>query len=191
MTRTPASATEKILHWSVATAVLLMVATGGVMYIPSLSEMVGQRLWVRTVHIASAVAFVFMLLLIPALRWPEIRRLERDLSFWDRGDWDWFSRPWDVFVSTYQPADVARRRFNGGQKLLAALVAISLALLLVTGVPMYWWWWFSSALVSRARDFHVIAAFGLAALLAGHIYLALFSPYGLLQSSIERPRVRR
>ncbi|OLC67742.1 MAG: hypothetical protein AUJ02_12145 [Chloroflexi bacterium 13_1_40CM_3_65_12] len=170
---------------------LLMVATGGVMYIPSLSEMVGQRFWVRTVHIASAVAFVFVLLLIPALRWPEIRRLELDLSFWDRADWDWFRRPWDVFISTYQPADVPRRRFNGGQKLLAALVAISLALLVLTGVPMYWWSWFSSALVSRARDFHVLAAFGLAALLAGHIYLALLSPYGLLQGRIARERINR
>ena len=186
MTRTPASGAEKILHWSVACAVLLMAATGGVMYIPSLSEIVGQRFWVRTIHVASAVAFGLVLLLIPAFRWPEIRRLERDLSFWDRVDWDWFRRPWDVFVSRYQPADSAHRRFNGGQKLLAALLGISLALLLLTGAAMYWWWWFSGELVTRARDLHVLAALGLVALLVGHIYLALFSPYGLMQSWLGR-----
>lgn len=190
MTRTPASATEKFLHWSVASAVL-MAATGGVMYIPSLSEIVGQRFWVRTIHVASAVAFALVLLLIPVFRWPEIHRLERDLSFWDRVDWDWFRRPWDVFVSKYQPAGSPHRRFNGGQKLLAALVGTSLALLLLTGAAMYWWWWFSGELVARARDLHVLAALGLVALLAGHIYLALLSPYGLLQSRIERNRVRR
>ena len=191
MTRTPASGTEKLLHWSVASAVLLLVATGGVMYVPSLSEMAGQRFWVRTIHLVSAAALVFALLMIPAFRWTEIRRLERDLSFWNRVDWNWFRRPWDVFASIYQPADAPRRRFNGGQKLLAALVGISLALLLLTGAPMYWWWWFSGELVARARDLHVLAALGLVALLAGHIYLALFSPYGLLQSRIDRQRVRR
>lgn len=191
MTRMPASAPEKALHWSVATAVLLMVATGGVMYVPWLSQIVGQRFWVRTIHLVAAVAFVIVLLLIPALRWSEIRRLERELSLWDRFDWEWFRRPWDLFISRYQPAASMHGRFNGGQKLLAALVSTSLALGLLTGVPMYWWWWFSGELVARARDLHVLAALGLAALLAGHIYLALFSPYGLLQSRFEHQQIRQ
>jgi len=181
MTRTPASATEKVLHWSVAAAVLVMAATGTVMYVPSLSQAVGERFWVRAAHLAAALIFVLVLLLVPALRWTEIRRLERGLSFWEVADWDWFRRPWGVFASRYQPAAAPAGRFNGGQKLLATLAGAVLALLLLTGVPMYWWGWFSGHLVARARDLHVLAALGLAALLLGHVYLALFSPYGLLQ----------
>jgi hypothetical protein len=55
---------------------------------------------------------------------------------------------------------------------------------------MYWWWWFGGWLVARARDLHVLAAFGLAALLAGHIYLGLFSPYGLLKALTKPGQIR-
>jgi thiosulfate reductase cytochrome b subunit len=107
-----ASATEKVLHWSVAAAVMLMIATGGIMYVPSLSQLVGQRFWVRTLHLIAALAFVVVVALIPALRWTEIRLLEREVSLWDRIDWDWFRRPWDVLVSSYRPVAVPPRRFN-------------------------------------------------------------------------------
>jgi len=186
MTRTPASATEKVVHWSVAAAVLVMAATGTVMYVPMLSQAVGERFWVRAAHLAAALVFVLVLLLVPALRWTEIRRLERGLSVWEVADWDWFRRPWGVFASSFQHAAAPPGRFNGGQKLLATLAATVLVLLLVTGVPMYWWGWFSGQLVARARDLHVLAAFGLVALLLGHVYLALFSPYGLLQRRSDR-----
>ncbi len=53
----PASATEKVLHWSVATTVLLMAATGTVMYVPWLSQLIGQRFWVRTLHLVAALGF--------------------------------------------------------------------------------------------------------------------------------------
>jgi cytochrome b subunit of formate dehydrogenase len=68
------------------------------------------------------------------------------------------------------------RRFNGGQRLFAALALAALLALLLTGVPMYWWGRFSAEVVGRARDVHVLAAFGLAALVAGHVYLAALAP---------------
>jgi formate dehydrogenase subunit gamma len=187
MTRMPASATDKTLHWLVATAVLVLLATGAVMYVPWLSQLVGQRFWVRTTHMGGALMLVGVLLVVPVLRWNDLRRLERELSFWDRVDWEWFRRPWDVFLSNYREAGSPVRRFNGGQKLLAALVGIALAILLLTGVPMYWWWGFGGELVQRARDLHVLASFGLTALVAGHLYLAAFGPSGLL----DRPQTTR
>ena len=186
MTRTLASATEKLLHWAVAVTVFVMLATGLVMYVPALSEAIGQRFWIRTTHMVGALAFVLVLVVIPVLRWPEIRRLERDLALWERADWDWFRRPWDVFLSEYRYMTLRTGRFNGGQKLLAALTAVALAVLLLTGIPMYWWGIFSAQLVVRSRELHLLAAFGLAALIAGHLYLALFSPYGLWQARAGR-----
>jgi formate dehydrogenase subunit gamma len=182
MTRMRASATEKTLHWSVATAVLTLIATGTVMYVPWLSQVLGQRFLIRTAHLGAAVLLIAAMLVIPALRWKDVLRLERELSFWDSVDWDWFRRPWDVFRSVYKPASSARRRFNAGKKLLAVMVGVALALLLVSGAPMYSWWWFGGEVVQRARDLHVLASFALAALIAGHIYLAAFGPYGLLKS---------
>jgi len=181
MTQTRASATEKALHWSVAASVLVLLATGTVMYVPWLSQAVGERFWVRTSHMVAAVMLAVAVVVIPALRWSEVRRLERELSLWDEVDWGWFRRPWDVFLSTYSERASDPRRFNGGQKLLAALVAIGLAILAVSGVPMYAWWWFGGELVQRARDLHVLASFAVTALIAGHIYLAAFGPSGLLE----------
>jgi len=188
MTPMRASATEKTLHWSVASAVLVLMATGIVMYVPWLSQVVGQRFWVRTSHVIAALLLVAILLVIPALRWSDARRLERELSFWDRFDWDWFRRPWDVFLSVYEREEPSstRGRFNAGQKLLAALVAVALAVLLASGVPMYWWGWFGGELVQRARDLHVLASLALTALIAGHIYLAAFGPSGLLDRRSEQ-----
>jgi cytochrome b subunit of formate dehydrogenase len=181
MTRMRASATERTLHWSVASAVLTLIATGTVMYVPWLSQILGQRFWIRTTHLGAAVWLIAAMLVIPALRWKDVLRLERKLSVWDQVDMDWFRRPWDVFRSVYEPGISASRRFNAGKKLLAVMVGVALALLLVSGVPMYSWWWFSGELVQRARDLHVLVSFGLTALIAGHIYLAAFGPSGLLK----------
>jgi formate dehydrogenase subunit gamma len=176
MTPTRASATEKTLHWSVAATVLVLLFTGVVMYVPWLSQVAGQRFWVRTSHLVAAVLLVVAAVAISVLRWGDVRQVERELSFWERADWEWFRRPFDVFLSTFSEARPNPRRFNAGQKLLAALVAIGLAILTITGAPMYAWWWFDNELVQRARDLHVLATFALAALIAGHVYLAAFGP---------------
>ncbi len=180
MPPTPASATEKTLHWVVSAAVLALVGTGAVMYVPALSQAVGQRFWVRALHLAAAAATALAPGLIAALRRPDVRSLERQLSFWGRADGEWFTRPWSVFKN--QDSGMVREggRFNGGQKLFAALVTGGLASLLLTGIPMYWWDRFNEELVARARDLHVVLALALLALLSGHAYLGLLSPYGLL-----------
>ena len=59
-----------------AAAVLFLLASGTVMYVPGLSELVGQRFWVRTSHLAAAILLVAMVLMIPALRWGEVTGLE-------------------------------------------------------------------------------------------------------------------
>jgi len=184
-TRTPASAAEAGLHWVLAAAVGVLLATGTVMYVPALSELVQNRFWVRALHLAAALALALAPLVFAAARPGRMRALERELTLWHPADMSWFARP---FAALSLPlAGSARERvpdplrFNGGQKLFAALAAVGLAVLLLTGVPMYWWAWFSAQLVARARDLHVVAAFALTALLLGHVYLALLSPVGLLQ----------
>jgi formate dehydrogenase subunit gamma len=185
MPPTPASAAEKTLHWLVAAAVTGLVATGAVMYVPALSQAVGQRFWVRAGHLAAAGAVALMPGVIAAVRWPEVRELERSLSLWEPVDVAWFTQPWRVFGSRGVVEVGEGGRFNGGQKLFAALITSALVILLVTGVPMYWWDRFSAELVARARELHVVLALALVALLAGHVYLGLLSPYGLLERRLR------
>jgi formate dehydrogenase subunit gamma len=179
MPPTPASATEKTLHWVVAAVVLALVVTGAIMYVPALSQVLGQRFWVRSVHLGAAAATALAPGVIAALRWPDVRSVERELSFWGRADIEWFTRPWNVFRGGDTATAGKRGRFNGGQKLFAALIVGALSALLLTGIPMYWWDHFNEELVARARDLHVVLALALGALLAGHVYLGLLSPYGI------------
>ena len=188
MTPTPASATEKVLHWTIAGAVLLMLGTGVLMYVPALSVGVGERFWVRSLHLAGAVIMLAGLVVAPAARWRELRDLERQLSGWTAADWTWFRRPWDVFTGEAPALFAVEGRFNAGQKLFAALIATLLVALLGTGVPMFWWGWFSAELVARARDLHLLTAFAATVLIAGHIYLGLLSPYGLLAAPRKETR---
>lgn len=156
------------------------------MYVPALSQFVGQRFWVRSVHLGAAAATALAPALIAALHWSEVSSVERKLSFWRTQDVEWFTRPWEVFRSREVAAERGQgqeqepARFNPGQKLFAVLAAVALTALLLTGVPMYWWDRFSAELVARARDLHVVLAMALVALLAGHVYLGLLSPYGAL-----------
>ena len=160
----------------------MLVFTGAVMYVPALSQLVGQRFWVRSLHLGAAAAIALAPALMAALRWPEVNTVERQLSFWRRQDVEWFTRPWNVFRSREGSVEQGQQpaRFNPGQKLFALLAAAALTALLLTGVPMYWWDRFSGELVARARDLHVVLAMALVALLAGHVYLGLLSPYGVL-----------
>lgn len=178
MTPTRGSGTEQLLHWLVAVAVLSMAGTGVVMYVPDLSEAVGQRFWVRMLHLLMAVGLLVALLIFAVARRFDAGRLERQLAIWSERDVRWF-------LSGQRGAD---ERFNPGQKLFASLIATALAVLFLTGVPMYWWGWFNGALVARGRDLHVLAAAGLIVLLGGHMYLGLLSPYGLLEDWARQRR---
>jgi formate dehydrogenase subunit gamma len=161
----------------VAASVLVLGLSGAVLYVPALSEAAGQRFWVRTAHLVAAIALALAPALAAALRWPEVRAVERQLSRWDEADAAWFTRPWRVLAGG-DPAVPPAGRFNAGQKLFAALAATALAALLVTGVPMWWWAWFGAALVARAHDLHVLTALALAPLIAGHVYLAVTGAQG-------------
>lgn len=178
-----------------AGAVLVLVLSGAVLYVPALSQAVGQRFWVRSTHLAAAGALALAPAAIVLVRWPEVRALERQLSIWGAADRDWFLRPWRVLAGR-EVGPLPSGRFNAGQKLFAALMAVALAALLLTGVPMSWWSRFDVAVVARSRDLHVAAAYALVALLAGHVYLGLLSPYGLrldarLRAAVRAARRRR
>ncbi|HZU18322.1 MAG TPA: cytochrome b/b6 domain-containing protein, partial [Candidatus Dormibacteraeota bacterium] len=154
----------------------VMLATGLVMYVPALGQAIGLRFWVRSAHLAAAAGLLLALVVAVGARREELCALERELSHWQDRDLEWFRRPWSLLRGAPLPPPGPAGRFNGGQKLFALLAALALAVLLLTGIPMYWWSWFGARLVSRGRDLHLIAAFALTALLAGHVYLGLLGP---------------
>ena len=51
------AAVERTLHWLLAVTFLLMMVSGLVLYLPSLSELAADRVFWKTIHLSSAVVF--------------------------------------------------------------------------------------------------------------------------------------
>jgi formate dehydrogenase subunit gamma len=149
-----------------ASGFLAMLATGLVLYLPALSELVARRNLVKNVHLFSALAWAIAIVLVVALGdrrrlaadWREIEAIDADDRRFLRG------------------RRAPQGRFNGGQK-LNALVTAAFALLF--GLSGFFLW-----LGERDHRFlfdgtgtvHEILTLLSVGLLVGHLYLAVIHP---------------
>ncbi|MFL5963967.1 MAG: cytochrome b/b6 domain-containing protein [Gaiellaceae bacterium] len=158
--------TERAAHWVHAVAFFALLGTGLVLYLPSLSQLVGRRPLVKDAHVYTAVAWVAALLLVVVFG--DRRRLRqtlRELETFDTDDVLWLQR-----------YPTPQGRFNAGQKVNAALTAAFAVLFAVSGSLL----WlgerdhrFQFASTILLHDW--LTLFSLL-LLVGHLYLALIYP---------------
>ena len=158
--------TERLLHWTHAAGFLVMLGTGLILYLPSLSVWVSRRNLVKNVHIWAAVGWAVAIVLIVLLgnrrallaSWREAETLDRDDRRWLRG------------------RRTPQGRFNAGQK-LNIVVTVAFALLFALSGFFLW-------LGERDHTFlfdgtgtvHDLLTFASVALLVGHLYLAVIHP---------------
>ena len=158
--------TERLLHWVHATGFLAMLATGLILYLPALSELVARRNLVKNVHIFTAIGWAVAVTLVVALGdrarladdWREVEAIDADDRRWLAG----------------RPA--RQGRFNAGQKLNVILTAALAVVFVVSGFFLW--------LGERDHRFlfygkgmvHDVAMYVSVALLTGHLYLALVHP---------------
>jgi formate dehydrogenase subunit gamma len=160
------SRTERAVHWVHASAFLVLLGSGLVLYLPSLATAVGRRPLVKDVHLLTALAWALALLLVFLVGDRRgLRATARELDVFDADDRRWLrGRP------------APQGRFNAGQKLNAALTAAFALLLAVSGVLLWLGerdtrFRFDSTIV-----LHDVVAYLSVALLAGHLYLAVIHP---------------
>jgi formate dehydrogenase subunit gamma len=161
------SRTERTLHWANAAFFLLLLATGLILYLPSLAIAVGRRPLVQSIHFWSGIAWVSVLVGIVLLGDRRgILRTAREIDRFDRDDLRW--------LTGRKPAP--QGRFNAGQKLNTALTAAFTVLFLVTGLLL----WFGERDTQLRFASTVILHDGLMyvslGLLIGHLYLAVIHP---------------
>jgi len=161
------SRTERTLHWANAVFFFFLLATGLVLYLPSLSIAVGRRPLVQSVHFWSGVAWIGVLAVI-VLGGDRrgVVRTARELDGFDRDDLRW--------LTGRKPAP--QGRFNAGQKINTALTAAFMVLFLVSGLLL----WFGERDTNLRFASTVVLHDGLMyvslALLVGHLYLAVIHP---------------
>ena len=158
--------TERLLHWTHASAFLLLLATGLALYLPDLAELVGRRPLLKAVHLWTAVAWVVAVVLVLALGdrrrlaadWRELERIDADDRRWLRG----------------RPAPPGR--FNAGQKLNALLTVAFALLFAVSGLFIWLGERDHRFLLEGAGPVHVVLTWLSVVLLVGHLYLAVIHP---------------
>jgi formate dehydrogenase subunit gamma len=161
------SKTERTLHWANAVFFFFLLATGLILYLPSLSIAVGRRMLVQDVHFWSGIAWVSVLVAIVVLGDRKgIVETAREVDRFDRDDLRW--------LAGKKPAP--QGRLNAGQKVNAALTAAFTLLFLGSGLLLWFGerdtsWRFASTVVLHDGLMYVSLA-----LLLGHLYLAVINP---------------
>ena len=159
------SPAERVLHWVNALGFFFLLATGLILYLPSLSTLVSRRQTIQALHFWAGIGWLGALAAVLLLGWRRMLATARELEQFDRDDLRWL-----------RGRGAPQGRFNAGQKINAALTAAFTVLFAVSGVLL----WvgerdtrfrFASTVILHDGVMYVALA-----LLVGHLYLALIHP---------------
>ena len=173
---------ERWLHWANASLVLILIATGSIMYVDVLASIFGRRTLVEAIHLWAGLALPLPFLAVLAGRWGRgFRRDARRLGRVVPGEWRWFRQQ-------HRKAGTVRlAKFNPGQKANATLVAASLPIMLATGALMKWHDPFQDAWRTGATFVHDLGYVALTLLVIGHIRQARRDPESMAAMRRGRP----
>jgi formate dehydrogenase subunit gamma len=154
----------RVLHWVNATLFLILLFTAAALYVGPVSELVGRRELVKTIHVYTGLCLPIPLL-IAAFGSAVFRAEAGRLNRWTAEDWKWLRRKKSV------PG-----KYNAGQKLNAAFVAGAIPVMLATGSIMKWFSPFPLSWRTGSTFVHDVIAIVLFFVIVGHIAKALMEP---------------
>jgi formate dehydrogenase subunit gamma len=160
------SPTERTVHWVHATAFFLLLGTGLVLYLPSLSESVGRRPLLKDLHVYTALAWALLLALTFLFGDRRgLRATAHELNLFDEDDRLWLRRH-----------ERPQGRFNAGQKLNFALTASFSVLFAASGLLLWYGERDNRFRFASTIFLHDGLMYVSLVLLVGHLYLALIYP---------------
>ena len=159
------SRVERLLHWVNALGFFALLATGLILYLPSLSMLVARRQLIQSLHFWLGVGWLAALAAVVVVGGRRLLATARELEAFDRDDLRWL-----------RGRKAPQGRFNAGQKVNAALTAAFTVLFGISGLLL----WFGERDTRFRFASTVVLHDGLMyvslVLLAGHLYLALIHP---------------
>jgi formate dehydrogenase subunit gamma len=183
------SRAQRLVHHATGWLMLLCVATAACLYLPQLSELVGHRYLIITVHEWSGILLPvpFLLGLTSSTFRRDLRRLNRFADY----DWMWLRA---VCKRQTSPRSRPAGKFNAGQKLYAGWIAGAIPVMLFTGLLM----WFTGLLPAVPRTsvgfVHQWLALTIGLVVAGHMRMAYKDPEarrGMRTGSVDVAWARR
>jgi len=164
---------QRTAHWANALLFGILMVTALPLYFPSLSDVVGRRALVVTIHVWSGVVLPIPLVISLLGPWgAQMRRDIRRINVWTRDEVTWLRQ---LGRNAPQVVD----KFNPGQKLNAIFVGGSILVMLATGFILKWFRFFPVGWRTGATFVHDVLAFAIFAVVIGHILFALTHPESL------------
>ena len=183
---------ERSLHWLLAGTFFAMLATGLILYLPSLAQVAADRQMWKSIHLGAAIAFWGGTLLLLLSAPGELQRTARELDTFDEDDRRWLR--WAVRRSEAEPP---QGRFNAGQKLNTAIIAGLMVVFTISGTLMYLQETDAGFRGTSAILVHDVAMYVAVPIVLGHLYLALVNPStrhslrGMALGTVRRDWARR
>jgi formate dehydrogenase subunit gamma len=159
------SRVERLLHWVNAVGFFFLLATGLILYLPSLSTLVSRRQLMQSLHFWVGVGWVAALVAVAVLGGRRVLRTARELETFDSDDLRWL-----------RGGKAPQGRFNAGQKINAALTAAFTVLFLLSGLLLWFGERDTRVRFASTVILHDGLMFASLALLVGHLYLSLIHP---------------
>jgi formate dehydrogenase subunit gamma len=179
--------TERVLHWVHAAGFFGMLASGLVLFLPSLSAAVGDRPTVKAVHLGVAAAWLTALALVSVGGDRRaLRRTRREIEAFRDDDVRWL-----------RGGKAAQGRFNAGQKSHTVAQAALAALFVLSGALLWLGERGAAFRLPGTVALHDAATFFASVLVLGHLFLSLVWPAtrpalrGIVSGSVPADWARR
>jgi formate dehydrogenase subunit gamma len=159
--------TERLLHWIHASAFFVLLGSGLVLYLPSLSAAVARRPLIKDIHFWTGICWAGAILLVAALgNRRAVAATVREIDLFDRDDRRFLTG------DTHAP----QGRFNAGQKVNAVVTAAFALLFLVSGLLLWYGERDTRFRLPGTAYLHDSLMYASIVVVAGHLYLALIHP---------------
>lgn len=162
------SRAERMVHRTLTGLMLVCIATAAILYNGFLGVPIGHRRIVELIHVYSGFALPAPLLV--GLGFAAYRADLGRLNRFRPADWRWLRS------RSRRDGAIGVGKFNGGQKLNAAVTAGSIVVLLGSGLLMYYPDLARLSWRTGATLVHDWFALGLGLLICGHIVQAMHDP---------------
>ena len=159
--------TERLLHWIHASAFFVLLGSGLVLYLPSLSTAVARRPLIKDIHFWTGVSWAGAIVVVAALgNRRALLETAREIDLFDRDDGRFLAG------RTSSP----QGRFNAGQKVNAILTAAFAVLFLVSGLLLWYGEQDTRFRLGGTVYLHDTLMYVSVVIVVGHLYLAVLHP---------------
>jgi formate dehydrogenase subunit gamma len=156
--------TERLLHWVHASAFFVLLGSGLILYLPSLSTVVARRPLIKDIHFWTGISWAGAILLVAALgNRRALAQTIREIDLFDRDDRRFLTGR----------AGVPQGRFNAGQKVNAVLTGAFAVLFLVSGLLLWYGERDTRFRLPGTTYLHDALMYVSVVIVVGHLYLAL------------------